>query len=721
MYKYRIYSPTKMIGSLLITGSCDPTSLHKTIRSSMIALQDAEQIDDTCWIGSFNSRQDSSPQTLDGPYEISKIRQPNEIPSLTNAALTLVVSAGDLVTPGFISKALRTFENCDRPEETIWHPEWSYSFVPHFESSIGDMRHHPESAQLESTLTPWDNPWDGPLLVPNGLLRTCELNGDTSEPPSSSILLNRLQVQSSAKIEIKAAAETIAFLQRSNITTPTPEPIPISIPRNRLWDKITLRAKKIAGRRLREFLQSKLIGKNKPNPNNESKLQQKLNIESTPIHADWKLIHEIEASLFPPYEPVPYTEAKPKNAALTTELDAILDVACGPYDAVFLVPWLIKAGADLEVLNYVRAMAEANPSSRLLVIADRDHPSEWADRLPETADFLRFGTLCRSLGRDQKVEVLTKLLLQLSPRVIHNINSEIGYLAMIHHGGSLSAVSHLYSLVFCSDQEPAGRWVNYTYHHLPFCFEHLSGVFSDNLQVLEEIKDRFNFDPSKLFCHYQPIDYTKSKTTPSSRSWSQSRPLQILWAGRLDRQKRPDILADIARELLGEPVQFNVYGYTHLDPADQHIHGIANIKFHGAYNGFESLPIRSSDLFLYTSQWDGLPNVILEAMAHGLPVIASDSGGISELVHTDDSGALVSPYDEPQKYVQAIRRILRSPEILNTTVEGAHKLLKRRHSWSEFTKNVSEVPNYFSPRSEKKLQLSRLASLRAAVTSRFAS
>ena len=59
---------------------------------------------------------------------------------------------------------------------------------------------------------------------------------------------------------------------------------------------------------------------------------------------------------------------------------------------------------------------------------------------------------------------------------------------------------------------------------------------------------------------------------------------------------------------------------------------------------------------------DGIPNVLLEAMAMGLPVVASRVSGIPELVASGVNGVLVEP-DDPTSLADAIGHLLRQPAV----------------------------------------------------------
>ena len=410
---------------------------------------------------------------------------------------------------------------------------------------------------------------------------------------------------------------------------------------------------------------------------------------------EWRAINAIEPQLFPSKDLVRYmrvyTVPESRLAAPWLELCRLWS---GKGGHLFLVPWLQRGGADLAAIRYIETVAATKPNWQITVISDLDADSPWRELLPHGVRFIEFGKICRNLTEEEKENLLVRLLLQMAPEVVHNINSDCGYRVFVRFGKALQSISRLFCCSFCDDMTVEGKMDGYPSRYLPDCFDVMQGVFCDCRFFANTLHKRFSFDHEKLFVHYLPLPNEKiTFTLPASKRY-----LDILWAGRLDRQKRPDILAEIAAASLELPVKFHVYGASLLDSdvytAD--LEKLDNVICSGPYNGFHTLPLTNFDLFLYTSEWDGLPNVLLEAVAAGLPIIAANVGGVGEIIINNETGFLIDPFYDVKAFVECIDRVVSDRSNLKQLVANAQALLVRRHSREKFIENLLSVPGYLA-------------------------
>lgn len=101
---------------------------------------------------------------------------------------------------------------------------------------------------------------------------------------------------------------------------------------------------------------------------------------------------------------------------------------------------------------------------------------------------------------------------------------------------------------------------------------------------------------------------------------------------------------------------------------------------------------RRAHVFLCPSQKHeafGLVNV--EAMASGVPVIASDNGGIKEIVQHNRTGILIKNYSRPQAFADAITRLMSNKPLLQSMKKNARRVALQRFSWSATAKKLSSI------------------------------
>lgn len=133
-----------------------------------------------------------------------------------------------------------------------------------------------------------------------------------------------------------------------------------------------------------------------------------------------------------------------------------------------------------------------------------------------------------------------------------------------------------------------------------------------------------------------------------------SRPVRVVWVGRLEPQKRPDLAIEVMmrvrRDLAGaHDVRLSLCGKGPLRSRLERRIAEAALGEAVELTGFLNNPfpmMRAADLFLSTSDFEGLPNALIEAQGLGLPAVATRCPyGPDEVVDDGETGLLAAPGD----------------------------------------------------------------------------
>ena len=157
----------------------------------------------------------------------------------------------------------------------------------------------------------------------------------------------------------------------------------------------------------------------------------------------------------------------------------------------------------------------------------------------------------------------------------------------------------------------------------------------------------------------------------------------ILFAGRLVPAKGPDILIE-ALEFLAKgntPFRVLIAGDGPLLPdLQQHMTATLNdsVTFLGMRKDVPAL-LGVADLLVLPSRWEGLPMVMLEAMAARRPIVATSVGGIPGVIEHGINGWLISP-GSPGLFAEGMRDVLESQTLRQKLVEGAYATVCNKYS-----------------------------------------
>ncbi len=166
-------------------------------------------------------------------------------------------------------------------------------------------------------------------------------------------------------------------------------------------------------------------------------------------------------------------------------------------------------------------------------------------------------------------------------------------------------------------------------------------------------------------------------------------PYRLLGLGRFVEKKGFDVLLRAVALLRdqGLPCRLTLAGAGPLDATLKRLAAGLGLSEAVRWPGFVShqdVPalLLDSDVFVMPSQVsgsgdrDGIPNVIMEALAHRVPVVATDVAGIAEVVRDGETGALVPQKDAPA-LAAAIARLLRNRPLTLSLAERGRELVLR--------------------------------------------
>jgi glycosyltransferase involved in cell wall biosynthesis len=347
----------------------------------------------------------------------------------------------------------------------------------------------------------------------------------------------------------------------------------------------------------------------------------------------------------------------------------------------FLAGTLGQGGAERQLFYTVRALQQSKAEVRVLSLGRNEF---WEHRI------LELGVPVTWVGHSEsKLGRLCKIFVELRrdpPQIFQSqhfyTNSYVAASAWPLRSGSIGALRSN-GFMEAQDCGPIGGWLNL----------HTPRVLAANSQAALNYALGRNLPPSRLFLLPGVVDTEQLRSAGPRRGG----PLRLLAVGRLVRAKRFDrflgLLAGLRRELDQElegiivgagPLQTELEGQAValglLPPA---------LEFRGSATEIGPL-YQEADIFVMTSDYEGTPNVLLEAMAVGLPVVATRVGGVAEIVLDGENGFLVEP-DDMNGLSRAVNQLVSNPEVRARFGQRARAYVENHHSLACLPGRLSQL------------------------------
>lgn len=406
-----------------------------------------------------------------------------------------------------------------------------------------------------------------------------------------------------------------------------------------------------------------------------------------PVEGDWLMrqwrdINQIEPALWPDARRV---QSLPRYYARGADIvpnfvSLITRKTNGKPTHLILAPCLVRGGADRRIVQYAAAVVRAG-GNPLILTTDRAGDDSWIDALPDGVHVIDAAEVIKKAGEDTAVLAIARLVMMWRP-VVHVINSRLGYEIIRRHGASLRDASagpfycSLYGSESVHGKKLGGAAFNGWFEAIA---KYVDFVITDNGAHAGELRSILCW--KKTFVIPSVVDVPPPQEVErmiAARRANKLPAIRVLWASRMVKGKRLDRLLAIAK-LAHEkkfPIVFAVAG----EPLDRFskmaltaLQALPNVKVSAkAFDNWESLSPERQDAFVFTSETEGMPNIVLEALARGLPVVSSNVGDVLQLPL--DGVRVVHDGDDPEKWLYHISNHLNKCSPIHEWIRSNHSV-----------------------------------------------
>lgn len=305
--------------------------------------------------------------------------------------------------------------------------------------------------------------------------------------------------------------------------------------------------------------------------------------------------------------------------------------------------------------HLAHALAADHGVGEVLVVYTDEGGTSPAGRLPEGCREVDFATIAGSIKKPERIRLLVEFVRSLGPSAAFNVNSRLFWDALVPHGKALAYSIDLYGYLFCNEKNLYGDWTGYPLKNVYRHFDVLAGLLTDSHALAQALRESYSVPENqkgKIRALEAPADLSQPLVQAPVRVASGRR---VFWAGRFDRQKRVDIALAVA-DLLPD-VTFHLWGEPVIGGVDPTPFAPPNVVFEGVYDRLADIPLHACNAWLYTSEWDGVPQLLLEVCMTGIPVVGALAGGTGELLDEETSFPVRDVLD-PQAYAAGLRTVL---------------------------------------------------------------
>lgn len=364
----------------------------------------------------------------------------------------------------------------------------------------------------------------------------------------------------------------------------------------------------------------------------------------------------------------------------------------------YVIGQLSKGGAEKQLYELIRGL---NKKKFLPAVISLSQGGFWSKEIK------KIGIEVIELKRKKNMEIsrlfnLIKIVRKMKPDIVHT------YLFSANSYGRIAAIINRVPVIIASERNMPEIGKDKNIYQL--YIDKVMGFFSDiiicNSQAAANILiDKYNFKKEKILVVHNGIN-----TDISCTSVVRNSEIIIGTVCRLSPQKNLKLFLDMAKLLsdLKSDLKFMIVGdgllRDDLEKYSEFLGVRHKIIFMGEqHNVFDLL--QKISIFVNTSSYEGLSNAIMEAMLTGLPVVATDVGGNSELITNGETGFLCKP-DNLEEIVEKVMYLINNKEVAEKMGEKGREKIIYEFDSNKMIRKIEDIylRLFYSNRSQKNLE-----------------
>lgn len=363
------------------------------------------------------------------------------------------------------------------------------------------------------------------------------------------------------------------------------------------------------------------------------------------------------------------------------------------YENIILIPHCRMAGSA-KIAGYIsKAISQIRSDEKILVILTDLSVFEKPEWFSDKIEVLFLTEHNSGLTRVNQVLLLLDLIRGFSPVRIINLNSLLCWELVKAYGNPLSKIVDIYTYLFCWDLDAQGRRGGYPIQWFNSTFRFMKGIFVDSNFLKENLDYRYAFSKSHsnkiTVLHTPEVDIGLDFSNNLEKRQKQDKKPRCFWFGRFDRQKKFDNLVLVANML--PEIEFSIWGKPVL--GDTKFNSATypdNMIFNGHFKDFETLPFHAYDFYFYTSEWDGLPNALIEVGMTAMPVVSTKNGGVTDLIGPE-TAFIIEDLDDIEATAKTIRSIYADPLLAGQKGRNLKELTNSLCNWERYNSTLDRV------------------------------